>query len=41
MKIKIDKDKIYARMRQAVVYGSVYIATVVFEVWAFCQNTIY
>lgn len=40
-KFKIDKNKIYMRIGQAVVYGSLYIATVSFGVWAFCQNTIY
>lgn len=40
-KFKIDKNKIYMRIGQAVVYGSLYIGIVAFEVWAFCQNTIY
>lgn len=38
---KLDPNKVYMRIGQAVVYGSLYIATVVFMVWGFCQNTIY
>lgn len=38
---RINKDKIYNFIGRAVVYSSLYIATVGFTVWAFCQNTIY
>ena len=41
MKIKIDKNKIYMRIGQAVVYGSLYIGSIGFCYWGFCQNTIY
>lgn len=41
MKRKLDKNKIYMRIGQAVVYSSLYIATVFGTVWAFMQNTIY
>lgn len=41
MKRKLDPNKIYNFIGQAVVYSSLYIATVGFTVWAFCQNTIY
>lgn len=34
-------DKIYRFIGQAVVYSSLYIGAIAFEVWAFCQNTIY
>lgn len=38
---RIDKNKVYAFIGQAVVYSSLYISAVAFTVWAFCQNTIY
>lgn len=38
---KIDKNKIYMRIGQAVVYGSLYIVSIGFMAWGFCQNTIY
>ena len=38
---KLNKNKIYQFIGQAVVYSSLYIATVAFSVWAFCQNSIY
>lgn len=38
---KLDKNKVYQFIGQAVVYSSLYIAAVGFTVWAFCQNTIY
>lgn len=41
MKRKLDTNKIYNFIGQAVVYSSLYIAAVGFTVWAFCQNTIY
>jgi len=41
MKRKLDQNKIYNLIGRAVVYSSLYIATVGFTVWAFCQNTIY
>lgn len=40
-KFKIDKNKVYQRIGQAVVYSSLYIASIVFCYWGFCQNTIY
>ena len=38
---RIDKNKVYAFIGRVVVYSSLYIGTVVFWMWAFCQNTIY
>lgn len=35
------KSKIYELIGRVVVYGSLYVGTVVFWMWAFCQNTIY
>ena len=40
-KFKIDKNKVYMRIGQAVVYGAGYIASGVFLYWGFLQNTIY
>lgn len=40
-KLKIDKNKVYMRIGQAVVYISLYIGSIGFMAWAFCQNTIY
>lgn len=37
----MKKNKIYAFIGRAVVYTSLYAATVLGTVWAFCQNTIY
>lgn len=41
MKRKLDKNKIYNFIGRAVVYSSLYVATVFGTVWAFCQNSIY
>ena len=41
MKRKLDTNKIYNFIGRTVVYSSLYIATVAFSVWAFCQNSIY
>ena len=38
---KLDKNKVYMRIGQAVVYSSLYMAAIAGTVWAFCQNTIY
>lgn len=38
---RIDKNKVYMRIGQAVVYSSLYISAVAFMIWGFCQNTIY
>ena len=38
---KLDKNKVYMRIRQAVVYSSLYIATVAFMVWGFLQGMTY
>ena len=38
---KINKNKLYQFIGQAVVYSSLYTGTVAFGIWAFCQNTIY
>ena len=38
---KIDQNKVYAFIGQAVVYTSLYIAAVAGTVWAFLQNSIY
>mgnify|MGYP006864471069 FL=1 len=38
---KIDKNKVYMRLGQAVVYSSLYIATVAFSVWGFLQGMTY
>ena len=40
MKI-INKNKVYQFIGQAVVYSTLYLSTVAFTIWAFCQNTIY
>ncbi len=39
--MKIDKNKVYAFIGKAVVYGTWYVGAVVFSVWAFMQNSIY
>ena len=41
MKKKLDKNKIYAFIGQAVVYSTIYLSAVIGTVWAFCQNAIY
>lgn len=41
MKRKLDKNKIYAFIGRTVVYSGIYISTIMFGFWAFCQNTIY
>lgn len=38
---RLDKKKVYQFIGQAVVYSSLYIATVVFSVWGFLQATVY
>lgn len=38
---KIDKNKVYMRLEQAVVYSSLYIAILVFSYWAFLQGMTY
>lgn len=39
MKRKLDKNKVYAFIGQAVVYSTVYFGTVVGSVWAFLECT--
>lgn len=41
MKRKLDPNKIYNFIGQAVVYSSLYIATLVFSYWAFLQGMTY
>ena len=41
MKRKLDPNKIYKFIGQAVVYSSLYIGSITFIVWGFLQNTIY
>lgn len=41
MKRKLDTNKIYNFIGQAVVYSSLYIATLVFSYWAFLQGMTY
>lgn len=38
---RINKDKIYNLIGRAVVYSSLYIATVGFTVWGFLQGMTY
>lgn len=38
---KINKNKVYQFIGQAVVYSSLYIATVAFSVWGFLQGMTY
>lgn len=38
---RIDKNKVYTKIGQAVVYSSLYIATLVFSYWAFLQGMTY
>lgn len=35
---KLDKNKVYMRLGQAVIYSSLYIGVVAFECWAFLQR---
>ena len=39
--MKIDMNKVYKFIGQAVVYTSLYIGSIGLCVWAFLQNTIY
>jgi hypothetical protein len=41
MKKKIQKNKAYELIGRIVVYGSLYIGSIIFMCWAFLQNTIY
>lgn len=38
---RTTKNKVYQFIGQAVVYSTLYLSTVTFSMWAFCQNTIY
>lgn len=38
---KLNKNKVYQLIGQAVVYSSLYLAAIGFTVWGFMQNTIY
>ncbi len=38
---RIDKNKVYMRLGQAVVYSSLYIAGIVFSYWMFLQGMTY
>ena len=38
---RLDKNKVYMRIGQAVTYIAFNSLLSVFMVWAFCQNTIY
>lgn len=38
---RIDKNKVYMRIGQAVVYSSLYIGAVAFMVWGFLQGLTY
>ena len=40
-KFKIDKNKIYMRIGQAIVYGTLYIASIGFFYWGFLQGMTY
>lgn len=35
---RLDKNKVYQRIGQAVVYGSLYIAGIAFNYWAFLKR---
>ena len=35
---KIDKNKVYAFIGQAVVYSSLYVGSIAFSCWAFLQR---
>ena len=41
MKRKLDKNKIYMRIGQAVVYSSLYVVAVGMTVFGFMQMTVY
>lgn len=41
MKRKLNKNKLYQLIGQAVVYSSLYIAAVGFTVWGFLQGMTY
>ncbi len=41
MKRKLNKNKLYQLIGQAVVYTSIWAVTVIGTAWAFTQNTIY
>lgn len=41
LKEKQNKSKVYQIIGQAVVYSSLYIGSIGFCYWGFCQNTIY
>lgn len=41
MKRKLDKNKVYNFIGRAIVYSTLYVATVIGTAWAFLQNTIY
>lgn len=38
---KMNKNKVYKLIGQAVVCGTLYIAAVAGTIWAFCQNTVF
>lgn len=38
---RIDKNKVYKFIGQAVVYSSLYIGSILFTVWGFLQGTTY
>lgn len=38
---KLDKNKVYMRLGQTVVYSSLYIATLAFSYWMFLQGMTY
>lgn len=35
---KVDKNKVYAFIGQAVVYSSLYVGSIAFTVWGFLQR---
>jgi len=38
---KLDSNKVYKRIGQAVVYGSLYVGSIVFGYWGVLQATVY
>ena len=38
---RLDKNKVYMRIGQAVVYSSLYIGSIAFFYWAFLQGMTY
>ena len=38
---RIDKNKVYAFIGKAVVYGSMYIGSIVFAFWSLTKITVY